>query len=116
RFVDEIRNNDNLYQFFFWGHSLDKSDALYINEVFDSTHKLEEQHSQGKIIIIYHDDTSKFNIIKNLVKIRGDKDIINKKREGKLSFLQSGSELLQEELGLKITEKPSLDDLRGHFN
>ncbi|WP_400260905.1 AbiH family protein [Sphingobacterium sp. SG20118] len=35
KFVREVNSEDDLYQFFFWGHSLDKSDALYINEVFD---------------------------------------------------------------------------------
>lgn len=115
KFVNEIQSDDNLYQFFFWGHSLDKSDAIYINEVFDRVDQLQEEHSQGKIIIIHHSESSRFNIIKNLIEIRGSKDIMNKQREGKLSFLQSGSELLQQELVLKITKKLSPTELHAYF-
>ncbi|WP_367211276.1 AbiH family protein [Sphingobacterium sp. R2] len=111
KFINEIEGRDKLYQFFFWGHSLDKSDAIYINEVFDRIEALEKKHSKGKIIIVYHSDSSRFSIIKNLIEIRGSKDIMKKQRSGELLFLQSSSEELKKELKLNIPAR-SIENIR----
>ncbi|MEJ5055458.1 AbiH family protein [Sphingobacterium sp. MYb382] len=111
KFVDEIENEDKEYQYFFWGHSLDKSDAIYINEVFDRVESLDKISSTGKIIIIYHSESSKFSIIKNLIEIRGDKDIINKRRQNKLIFLHCDSEELKRELSSPIIKKDIEPDI-----
>ncbi|WP_286736643.1 MULTISPECIES: AbiH family protein [Sphingobacterium] len=111
KFINEIEGRDKLYQFFFWGHSLDKSDAIYINEVFDRIEALEKKHSKGKIIIVYHSDSSRFSIIKNLIEIRGSKDIMKKQRSGELVFLQSSSEELKKELKLNIPAR-SIENIR----
>ncbi|MFU1857243.1 AbiH family protein [Sphingobacterium sp. NGMCC 1.201703] len=111
KFINEIEGRDKLYQFFFWGHSLDKSDAIYINEVFDRIEALEKKHSKGKIIIVYHSDSSRFSIIKNLIEIRGSTDIMKKQRSGELVFLQSSSEELKKELKLNIPVR-SIENIR----
>lgn len=60
------------YTFFFWGHSLDKSDEDYINEVFDFINNLK---SIKKIVIIYHTAKAKAKLLTNIIDIRGKKDI-----------------------------------------
>ena len=84
-FVKEFHNklNDNYY-FFFFGHSLDKSDEDYINEVFDFVVDLKVKIK--KIIIIYHNEGSKSNLLINLLNIRGKKDIQDLMRGGILVF------------------------------
>ncbi|MHC8949747.1 AbiH family protein [Sphingobacterium hungaricum] len=110
KFIDEIYSEDELYQFFVWGHSLDKSDSIYINEIFDKLDSLTNDMADGKIIIIYHSEFSKSNIIKNLIEIRGSKDIIKKSRDEKLLFLHHDSPDLKSELSLYIGNKyPHMD-------
>lgn len=98
KFVNEILSDDVLYQFFFWGHSLDKSDSIYINEVFDKLDSLEKVSTEGQIIVIYHSASSRSSIIKNLLEIRGNQDIMKKQRKGQLIFLDCDSQDLNSEL------------------
>ncbi|MGJ1411273.1 AbiH family protein [Sphingobacterium thalpophilum] len=104
-FVDEIENDDKLYQFFFWGHSLDKSDSLYINEVFNKVDKINKEGATGKIVVIYHSDSSRFSIIKNLIEIRGSEDVLRKQRDGNLVFLHCESNELKKELSAPMTNR-----------
>lgn len=105
KFVDEIEADHKLYQFFFWGHSLDKSDAIYINEVFNKVDNINKEGAIGKIIAIYHSDSSRFNIIKNLIEIRGSQDIMRKQRQGNLVFLHCESPELKKELSTPMASR-----------
>lgn len=89
---EEILNSSiSNFIFYFWGHSLDLSDATYINEVFDSFEKLKEKAEE--IIIIYHN--SKNKLLENLLKIRGRKDIEKRMRDKSLLFMEWDSDELK---------------------
>ncbi|PRD48530.1 AbiH family protein [Sphingobacterium haloxyli] len=109
KFINEVQSRDSLYQFFFWGHSLDKSDSLYINEIFDRVGNLEKGRAEGRIIVIYHSKSSKFNIIKNLIEIRGSEDVLYKQRKGQLTFTHCNSEKLEKELNFVIRSRTASD-------
>ncbi|GEM65967.1 hypothetical protein SF1_39490 [Sphingobacterium faecium NBRC 15299] len=111
KFVDEIENEDKLYQFFFWGHSLDKSDAIYIDEVFNKVDKIKIEGIIGKIIAIYHSDSSRSKIIKNLIEIRGSQDVLRKQRDGNLVFLHCESRELEQELSAPMTSRLDVMDV-----
>ena len=100
-FLNEIKKQrlDN-FMFFFWGHSLDSSDADYINEVFDF---ISEHNSKiKKIVVVYHNEHSKSQLLLNLLDIRGKDDIVQKMRNKNLIFCQSNSNELNTELNLHI--------------
>jgi len=100
-FLNEIKKQrlDN-FMFFFWGHSLDSSDADYINEVFDF---ISEHNSKiKKIVVVYHNEHSKSQLLLNLLDIRGKGDIVQKMRNKNLIFCQSNSNELNTELNLHI--------------
>lgn len=100
-FLNEIKKHrlDN-FMFFFWGHSLDSSDADYINEVFDF---ISEHNSKiKKIVVVYHNENSKSQLLLNLLDIRGKDDIVQKMRNKNLIFCQSNSNELKTELNLHI--------------
>lgn len=100
-----LKNHENNlrenYQFFFLGHSLDKSDADYINEVFDFFKMLKS--SIKKIVIIYHDEKSRSNLLLNLFIIRGKKEIENLMKEKGLELLLIDSDEVNLELNKDIT-------------
>lgn len=100
-FLNEIKKHrlDN-FMFFFWDHSLDSSDADYINEVFDF---ISEHNSKiKKIVVVYHNENSKSQLLLNLLDIRGKDDIVQKMRNKNLIFCQSNSNELKTELNLHI--------------
>ncbi|WP_370225629.1 AbiH family protein [Mesoflavibacter sp.] len=86
-FLKEFQDIENDYMFFFWGHSLDRSDKKYINEVFDFIKKLESNYK--KIVIIYHDENAKSKLLLNLFSIRGENDIEYMMKENYLVFVKS---------------------------
>lgn len=102
--LSEDEKNQN-YEFYFWGHSLDKSDADYINEVFDFISNLKQ--SVKRIIVIYHSDLSYDNLLLNLFNVRGKRDIESKIRNKELLFLRSDSKELEEQINGDI-KKPEL--------
>ena len=89
------------YIFFFWGHSLDSSDEDYINEVFDFVETV--RSSIKKIVVIYHDDNSKSNLLINLLNIRGKKNIQEHMRTGTLTFNNINSPELKKHLSRDIS-------------
>lgn len=91
----EINSYEN-YIFFFWGHSLDRSDRDYINEVFDFID--ESQSQMKKIVIAYHNNTSKSKMLINLLDIRGSKNIQDLMRAKNLIFVPVNSDELRLEL------------------
>lgn len=99
----ESRKNEN-YQFFFIGHSMDKSDADYINEIFDFLSSSKSRVK--KIIIAYHNESSKFKLLINLLYIRGKTDIEKRMKNRDLIFVPIDSDELKRELNYDISIKP----------
>lgn len=64
---EKYRNSINI---FIWGHSLDISDEVYINEIFSLNN---EDHIN--VIIYYYDNYSKFNLLTNLLHILGKEKV-----------------------------------------
>ncbi|EIR6161163.1 AbiH family protein, partial [Acinetobacter baumannii] len=64
---EKYRNSINI---FIWGHSLDISDEVYINEIFSLNN---EDHIN--VIIYYFDNYSKFNLLTNLLHILGKEKV-----------------------------------------
>lgn len=105
-FLNDIQfNRSSDYQIFFWGHSLDKSDAYYINEIFDYLKDI--RNLKKKIIVIYHSDEAYKRLLKNLFFIRGRTDIEKRMQERSLIFCVLDSPELKKELAVKITHPTS---------
>ncbi|SEG39871.1 Bacteriophage abortive infection AbiH [Halpernia humi] len=113
-FLDEIKDlNKNSsttnYEFYFWGHSLDRSDEDYINEIFDFT---KINSNMKKIIVIYHDDVSRSKLLLNLLDIRGKRDILSKMRKKELIFHKANSieliDALNKDIHVKIYSTPTI--------
>ncbi|WBV54093.1 AbiH family protein [Chryseobacterium gambrini] len=77
------------YIFYLWGHSLDKSDASYINEIFEVI--TVSKSDLKKIIVIYHNEHSRSKMLLNLLAIRGREDIESKMRAKELIFAKLDS-------------------------
>lgn len=101
----EKRKNSNFY-FFFFGHSLDSSDADYINEVFDFVNQSKSRRK--KIIVIYHSKRSKSQLLINLLNIRGKKDIQTLMRNKVLDFQHIESKELKTELKRDISSSTTV--------
>ncbi len=101
-FIKEVERNDN-YMFFFFGHSLDKSDEDYINEIFDYINEIKTEIK--KIIVIYHNESSKSKLLINLLNIRGKTDIVNLMRERNLIFRHIDCDELRKEFEMDIRKK-----------
>lgn len=106
-FIQEFSAKKNYnYQFFFWGHSLDKSDEDYINEVFDFVGELSSRIK--KIIVIYHSEKSKETLLLNLLNIRGKNNIQDLMRNQTLEFYTIDDPKLLSELRKDISNPPSI--------
>lgn len=106
-FLNDIEfNRSSDYQIFFWGHSLDKSDAYYINEIFD--HLKDYKNIKKKIIVIHHSDEAYKRLLKNLFFIRGRSDIEKRMQERSLLFCELNSPDFKKELSVKLTH-PTVD-------
>lgn len=101
-FLNELTSHDSNsnYIFYFIGHSLDESDKDYINEVFDFVNKSKSEIK--KIIIAYHNESSKSTLLINLLNIRGKDDITKLMREKVLLFEQLNTEEFVKKLNLDI--------------
>lgn len=99
------KTSDNYY-FFFFGHSLDKSDKDYLNEIFDFVNELKTKTK--KIIVIYHNEEVKEKLLLNILNIRGKDDIQNLMRMKILEFIHIESKELRTELNKDITRRPSI--------
>jgi len=90
--------------FIFWGHSLDQSDSSYINEVFDLI--TESKSDVKKIIIIYHNESTRSRMILNLLNIRGRQDIETKMRAKDLVFHTLYSQEINNIINLSTSSFP----------
>lgn len=83
------------YIFYFWGHSLDISDRDYINDVI----KIVLSREDNKMIVFYHSISAKAELLKNLLFVIQDKNIIeNLMKSKRLQFIESTPENLFKEL------------------
>ncbi len=100
-FLSDVKfNRPSDCQFYFWGHSLDKSDGYYINEIFD--YLKDDKTIKKKIIVIYHNDESYKRLLKNLFFIRGREDIEGRMQERSLIFCELNSCGFKQELAAEI--------------
>ena len=103
-FLEELKMDRKAdFMFLFFGHSLDRSDRDYVNEVFDFVNNLNGVFK--KIIIIYHNTTSKAQLLINLLDIRGKEDIDKLMRQEILAFKKVGSEELKDEFLKDVSTK-----------
>lgn len=103
-FLNELsltKVNEN-YIFYFIGHSLDKSDEDYINEIFDFVYDSKSKNS--KIVIAYHSENSKSSMLINLIEIRGKDDIVELMRSKVLVFEKLNSKEFEDLLNAKLTK------------
>ncbi len=102
KFISEIsKGNHKKNQIFIYGHSLDVSDKNYINEIFDLALK-----ENSEIIIIYHNEKSKQQLLENMIHIRGNDDIEKLNRSGSLSFIKYDDSSLQKKIDEDIIKSP----------
>jgi len=95
QFEKPMTKDEHNYVFYFWGHSLDISDKDYINDVF----KIIKLRENNKIIVFYHSISAKAELLKNLLAVIQDKNIIEDLMKNKrLQFLESTPENLFNEL------------------
>ena len=105
-FLNDIQyETSSDYQIYFWGHSLDKSDGYYINEIFD--YLKDNKNIKKKIIVIYHNDEAYKRLLKNLFFIRGRVDIEERMQERSLLFCEINSKDFIKELGVLINHPTS---------
>ncbi|SFC76454.1 Bacteriophage abortive infection AbiH [Flexibacter flexilis DSM 6793] len=97
QFLNTLKYRDTMnIELYIWGHSLDISDADYINEIFDFIDKKKKDiQTVRKIVVIYHNKDSKSNLLLNLLHIRGKNDIESKMKDEKLLFIESTSSELK---------------------
>ena len=76
--------------FFFFGHSLDTSDKIYIDKIFEYITK--STADVAKVIVVYHSLPSKSDLIVNLINIRTEENIRYLKENNKLFFVSKGKE------------------------
>jgi len=102
KFIQLYKKKDREnYEFFFLGHSMDRSDADYIIEIFNFVKELK---TKNKIIIVCHNASSESKLLINLLDIIGKEDIENLMRNDILSFLQIDSSELNVALKRGVTK------------
>lgn len=79
--VTMSEKEENIINIFVWGHSLDISDEVYINEIFSLNHQ-----DYVNVIIYYFDNYSKFNLLTNLLHILGKDKVEHWMKKGWLKF------------------------------
>lgn len=102
-FLQEFVKNTafTTFQIFIFGHSLDSSDSIYINEVLNFIDNLKSPRK--KLIIIFHSEESKFNILKNLYQIIEESLIDKLIRNNFLNLFHIDSSELRSELEKDIS-------------
>lgn len=97
KFITDLNLSNKSSYIYIWGHSLDKSDKDYIDEIFEFLlDKNLSSSYERKLFIIYHDEISKSNMLLNLLNIRNKKDVEHCMRSDKLEFIKSDYQNLNE--------------------
>jgi len=100
KFLHGLDFTHKTYRIFLFGHSLDSSDSVYIKQVFDV---LKNPNGNIKIIIIYHSEKSRKNLIINLLNIIGEVEIQDYMKREVLELLMIGSRKLEREFNINIS-------------
>lgn len=97
KFIKDLDLSNKSSYIYIWGHSLDKSDKDYVDEIFEFLlDKNLSSSYERKLFIIYHDEISKSNMLLNLLNIRSKKDVEHCMRSDKLEFIKSDYQNLNE--------------------
>lgn len=91
------------YTFLFFGHSLNKSDMEYINQVFDLVHK-EQLRNMVRIIVAYHNKIAKSTLLLNLLNLRGRDNIVYLMKNKILLFCETNSQDLEEAIKMNFND------------
>lgn len=114
KFIKDLDLSNKSSYIYIWGHSLDKSDKDYVDEIFEFLlDKNLSSSYERKLFIIYHDEISKSNMLLNLLSIRGKKDVEHCMRSNKLEFIKSDFQNLNEYFN--IHEKAPISIKPGFF-
>ncbi len=68
---------DEKVEVIIWGHSLDVSDEEYIKEIFSYNTNVEHNSEFMNVTVLYHNDSSRFSMLANLLHILG-KELIER--------------------------------------
>ncbi len=114
KFIKDLDLSNKSSYIYIWGHSLDKSDKDYVDEIFEFLlDKNLSSSYERKLFIIYHDEISKSNMLLNLLSIRGKKDVEHCMRSNKLEFIKSDFQNLNEYFN-KQEKAPVISDPGFH--
>ncbi|MEN9335990.1 MAG: hypothetical protein RLZZ500_977, partial [Bacteroidota bacterium] len=92
--------------FYVFGHSLDYSDKVYVQELFDFVSQ--EKRLNSKIIIFYLDDIDKESKLNNILSIINNEKIIELYRDKRLDFMIINEENLKKIKSEKLYRQPGL--------
>lgn len=101
-FLKEFEGKSPDFMFFIYGHSLDRSDSDYVNEIFEFIKNSKSKIK--KIIVIYHNEESRFQLLHNILDIRGKNEITELMKTKVLVFNLIGSTDLKNNLNKGISE------------
>lgn len=96
-FIDEPisgKYNDLIEYFYIIGHSLDKSDSVYINEIF--RYLILDQTKNSKVVIFYYDNYDRTSKLRNLYSFIGKNDVDKFSKTKRLVFKELNEENLME--------------------
>jgi hypothetical protein len=94
--------SEEYFKFYIIGHSLDMSDAYYIEELISFVNEVENDSRQ--LFVVYHDEEARGKQLVNLFKIIGENKILKLAKEKKLVLLELNSEELKTELTTPLDE------------
>jgi hypothetical protein len=69
-YIDGMEAHIIPHHFYVWGHSLDLSDRKYIQRLFDLMWHKNGEKNDNKITIYYHDESSRANLLRNILDAR----------------------------------------------
>lgn len=103
KFLNTIENLENRYEtttIYFWGHSLDISDKVYFEEII----KLLKSQSHIIAKIFFHNNSSRFRMLINLIHMIGKEDIDMLMKKDQIQFIYLTQKNIEEELCFKSPE------------
>lgn len=96
-FLDSFKiDRINEIQFYFWGHSMFKSDKIYIDEIFEKLNL----NKRNVIKIFYHSRKSKDDMLLNLMEMYNPEKIVDMCKKKKIIFIESTVLNLKNELSV----------------
>ena len=100
--LENVAYNEETF-FYIIGHSLDKSDQIYVLDLFKFL--MEDKLRKSKICVFYYDFKDKENKIKNLLSIIDEKIVSKMNNEERLYFVELNKENINIEFNKKEYKK-----------